>query len=140
MFLNQILVVTVITLCATYDFVLSATNIANSATHDPSTNTIFNNEKPTRVLRCTTIKDEGSIKGEERTITDPVILQNLAKFEDWVTKGKTAEKVYQELGLKSSWKIAYQTSRWQQFLFDEPEYVLFRKYVKYLKLIGRAED
>ncbi|GMF41370.1 unnamed protein product [Phytophthora fragariaefolia] len=73
---------------------------------------------------------------EERgiTITDPVILENLAKFDDWVTKGKTAEKLYQELGLKLSWKIAYQTSRWKQFLFDEPEYLLFRKYVKYLQL------
>nr|AEK81012.1 Avh242 [Phytophthora sojae] len=96
-----------------------------------------------RHLRYTksTSTAEAEAADEERgiKITDLVILENLAKFDDWVGEGKTAEKLYKELGLKLSWKIAYQTSRWKQFLFDEPEYLLFRKYVKYLKLIGRED-
>ncbi|KAJ8572034.1 hypothetical protein ON010_g4797 [Phytophthora cinnamomi] len=96
------------------------------------------------LLRSTRTADDADnntpVNKERRiSITDPAILANLAKFDDWVGQGKTAEKVYKELGLKLSWKIAYQTGRWKQFLFDEPEYLLFRKYVKYLKLIGRED-
>ncbi|KAE8893537.1 hypothetical protein PF005_g11807 [Phytophthora fragariae] len=68
-----------------------------------------------RFLRSTKAAEteENGAGDEERgiKITDPAILENLAKFDDWVGQGKTAEKIYQELGLKFSWKIAYQTSR-----------------------------
>jgi hypothetical protein len=95
----------------------------------------------TRALRLIKTPEEDlDAEEEERGITDPVILENLAKFDDWISQSKTAQDIYKELGLKLSWKIAYRTGRWQQFLFNEPEYLLYRKYVKYLKLIGRGEN
>ncbi|KAE9331126.1 hypothetical protein PR003_g15158 [Phytophthora rubi] len=80
----------------------------------------------------------GDKDDEERTFNDEIINQYLHLFEDWARNNQTPEYLFMYLGLPRIMKRAYKKGNWN-LLLQNQNYIMYRKYEKYLHLLKNGE-